>query len=263
MANWSNVASASFRTPYWSNVAATSFTTSSGAIELTVDPLSGAAVLQSVAVTPRTPVTVDPLSGPAALQSTSVVSHIPVTVEDLYGGAVLSSIDVTLPTLVDITPLAAVAEMPGVQLLAVHFIPIFHNTPRLAKMAAVQVTVPLNPTLLVQSSTSTAVSSATTLTPHIPIGIDALTAVAALGNTTQQPRFVVFNVDGDNKVNDEQQQVVIAVAAAGTEVGRVFWGGIEQPVYSWSDEEIIVTAAEAGLLPIGELYRWEVWKPNG
>ena len=74
------------------------------------------------------------------------------------------------------------------------------------------------------------------------------------------PTFLIENVDGDDDVYDEQASVVITCADAGSTEGIVEYGGIVQPITTWADETITITAIDAGALGFGS-HDMRVFKP--
>lgn len=79
--------------------------------------------------------------------------------------------------------------------------------------------------------------------------------------TTVSAGFRIVSVDADNAVQHGQDNVLISVVAAGAVHGLVKWGGVQQPVKSWTDTAIIVGPVDTTGLTVGQPYAWDVWRP--
>jgi len=79
--------------------------------------------------------------------------------------------------------------------------------------------------------------------------------------TTTLAGFAIISVDADNLVQHGQDDVVVLVQGAGTVQGKVFWGGIPQPVKAWTDTAITVGPVNASTLTDYQAYAWDVWRP--
>ena len=88
-----------------------------------------------------------------------------------------------------------------------------------------------------------------------------LAAPAYLDSTTLLVPFSVISVSVDDLVIPDEDDVEVWVSSAGDVMGKVFWGGIEQPIKSWTNDMIIVGPTNAVGKTPGVQYAWDVWKP--
>jgi hypothetical protein len=88
-----------------------------------------------------------------------------------------------------------------------------------------------------------------------------LAASAYLDSTTLLVPFSVISVSVDDLVIPDEDDVEVWVSSAGEVMGKVFWGGIEQPIKSWTNDMIIVGPTNAVGKTPGVQYAWDVWKP--
>ena len=86
-------------------------------------------------------------------------------------------------------------------------------------------------------------------------------AAAYLDSTTLLVPFSVISVSVDDLVIPDEDDVEVWVSSAGEVMGKVFWGGVEQPIKSWTNDMIIVGPTNAVGKTPGVQYAWDVWKP--
>jgi len=86
-------------------------------------------------------------------------------------------------------------------------------------------------------------------------------AAAYLDSTTLLVPFSVISVSTDNLVIPDEDDVEVWVSSAGEVMGKVFWGGVEQPIKSWTNDMIIVGPTNAVGKTPGVQYAWDAWKP--